>query len=102
MIALSFRRLNSLPLSPQGAVAGMTVSHVVILWITIGGLRVEKPPIDYLPTYTDGCTNTTFGPHISPYHQSALLALFNDPESLIDDFEEASSVPEIRSSFEDG
>uniref|UniRef100_A0A8D8WCQ5 Sodium-coupled monocarboxylate transporter 1 n=1 Tax=Cacopsylla melanoneura TaxID=428564 RepID=A0A8D8WCQ5_9HEMI len=77
----------------KGAVAGMIVSHVVILWITIGGLLVEKPPIDYLPTSTDGCTNTTFGPHISPYHQSALLALFNDSGNLIDDFEEG---PEIR------
>ncbi|KAL1449600.1 hypothetical protein WDU94_002091 [Cyamophila willieti] len=67
----------------KGAVAGMIVSHVVILWITIGGLLVEKPPIDYLTTSTDGCTNTTFGPHISPYHQSTLLALFNDTGKLM-------------------
>ncbi|KAI5714016.1 hypothetical protein M8J76_009605 [Diaphorina citri] len=80
----------------KGAVAGMIVSHVVIIWITIGGLLVDKPPIDYLPTSTDACTNTTFGPHISPFHQSALLALFNDSETLIDDFEEASSVPDVR------
>ncbi|KAL1454397.1 hypothetical protein WDU94_010662 [Cyamophila willieti] len=61
----------------KGAVAGIIVSHVVILWITIGGLFTKQPPRD-LPTSTDGCTNTTFGPHISSYHQSALLALFND------------------------
>ncbi|KAL1454366.1 hypothetical protein WDU94_010635 [Cyamophila willieti] len=73
----------------KGAVAGMIVSHVVILWITIGGLLIKQPPRD-LPTSTDGCTNTTFGPHISSYDQSALLALFN--ESIHSSYHQSSLV----------
>ncbi|XP_050306716.1 sodium-coupled monocarboxylate transporter 1 [Anthonomus grandis grandis] len=48
----------------KGASFGVIFGHVIILWITFGGLTVEKPPIVPLPLNTDGCTNTSFNDHI--------------------------------------
>lgn len=44
----------------------MIVSHVVTLWVTVNALLIEKPPISYLPTTIQSCTNHTFSQHISP------------------------------------
>lgn len=49
----------------KGAASGMIVSHCVVLWITFASqLFVDKPEVPLLPTSTDGCTNTTFSPHV--------------------------------------
>uniref|UniRef100_A0A8D8VF55 Sodium/iodide cotransporter n=1 Tax=Cacopsylla melanoneura TaxID=428564 RepID=A0A8D8VF55_9HEMI len=84
----------------KGAVAGMIVSHVVILWIAIGSLLVKEPPRD-LPTSIEGCSNMTFGPHIPLYHQSALLPLINDSNHLIDQFEEGSKIRQLNNVVND-
>lgn len=44
----------------------MIVSHIVTLWVTVNALMIEKPPIQYLSTSIQSCTNVTFGPHIQP------------------------------------
>jgi Na+/proline symporter len=49
----------------KGAVSGMVVSHIVTLWITFGGLTVDKPPIQLLPLSTAGCTNDSFSHFVS-------------------------------------
>uniref|UniRef100_A0A8D8M5W6 Sodium/iodide cotransporter n=2 Tax=Cacopsylla melanoneura TaxID=428564 RepID=A0A8D8M5W6_9HEMI len=84
----------------KGAVAGMIVSHVVILWIAIGSLLVKEPPRD-LPTSIEGCSNMTFGPHIPLYHQSALLPLINDSNHLIDQFEEGLKIRQLNNVVND-
>uniref|UniRef100_A0A8D9BUH8 Sodium/iodide cotransporter n=2 Tax=Cacopsylla melanoneura TaxID=428564 RepID=A0A8D9BUH8_9HEMI len=84
----------------KGAVAGMIVSHVVILWIAIGSLLVKEPPRD-LPTSIEGCSNMTFGPYIPLYHQSALLPLINDSNHLIDQFEEGSKIRQLNNVVND-
>ncbi|PNF39682.1 hypothetical protein B7P43_G05669 [Cryptotermes secundus] len=50
----------------KGAVSGMIVSHIITLWITFGGLTVEKPPIQLLPLSTTGCTNDSYTHVVSP------------------------------------
>ncbi|PSN43174.1 hypothetical protein C0J52_09913 [Blattella germanica] len=57
----------------QGAVTGMILSHIVTLWITFGGLTLEKPPITLLPLSTAGCTNDSFshfGTPSTPTHSA--------------------------------
>ncbi|XP_060838094.1 sodium-coupled monocarboxylate transporter 2 isoform X2 [Rhopalosiphum padi] len=49
----------------KGAAAGMISSHLMTLFIVIGSLSMAKVP-EYLPVSTEGCTNTTFSPHIEP------------------------------------
>ncbi|KAL1498087.1 hypothetical protein ABEB36_008942 [Hypothenemus hampei] len=48
----------------KGASIGVIVGHIVILWITFGGLTIDKPPTVMLPLNTDGCSNTSFNDHI--------------------------------------
>ncbi|CAG9763885.1 unnamed protein product [Ceutorhynchus assimilis] len=48
----------------KGASTGMIVGHVIVLWITFGGLTVDKPPTVGLPLSVDGCSNTSFNDHI--------------------------------------
>lgn len=48
----------------QGAAAGVVTGHVIILWITFGGLTIDKPPAAALPLNIDGCSNTSFNDHI--------------------------------------
>ena len=43
----------------------MVVSHIVTLWITFGGLTVDKPPIQLLPLSTAGCTNDSYSHFVS-------------------------------------
>ncbi|RZF31964.1 hypothetical protein LSTR_LSTR012434 [Laodelphax striatellus] len=50
----------------KGAATGMIISHISVLWITFNGFAIEKPEVPLLPTTIDGCTNTTFSPHIRP------------------------------------
>ncbi|KAK5644642.1 hypothetical protein RI129_005942 [Pyrocoelia pectoralis] len=47
----------------KGAAVGMIISHIVTLWITFGGLTIDKP-INEMPLSTDGCNNNSFNPHI--------------------------------------
>ncbi|VVC34916.1 Sodium/solute symporter [Cinara cedri] len=49
----------------KGAAAGMITSHLMTLMIILGSLSVTQE-IVYLPVSTEGCTNTTFSPHIDP------------------------------------
>jgi len=56
---------NYIQILLQGAVSGMVVSHIVTLWITFGGLTVDKPPIQLLPLSTAGCTNDSYS-HFVP------------------------------------
>ena len=44
----------------QGAASGMIVSHIITLWITFGGLTVDKKPIELLPLSTAGCSNDSY------------------------------------------
>ncbi|XP_069679260.1 sodium-coupled monocarboxylate transporter 2 [Periplaneta americana] len=50
----------------KGAASGMIISHIVTLWITFGGLTIDKPPIQLLPLSTAGCTNDSYSHVISP------------------------------------
>lgn len=47
----------------KGAAVGMITSHIVTLWITFGGLTIDKP-ILVMPLSTEGCNNNSFNPHI--------------------------------------
>lgn len=47
----------------KGAAVGMITSHIVTLWITFGGLTIDKP-IVVMPLSTEGCNNNSFNPHI--------------------------------------
>lgn len=54
----------------QGASIGVITGHLITLWITFGGLTIEKPPSKILPLTTDGCTNSSFNSHIlKPEHR---------------------------------
>lgn len=50
----------------------MIVGHLFILWITLGSLTIEKPPVQYLPTTVEECTNNTFS-QIAPDDLSTAL-----------------------------
>lgn len=75
----------------QGAATGMISSHIIILWIAINSMFLPtdvKPDIPLLPTSVDGCTNTTFSPHIQPIVTSIInnSSLFSaSGEELWDD-----------------
>ncbi|KAF2882368.1 hypothetical protein ILUMI_23788 [Ignelater luminosus] len=47
----------------KGAAIGVIVSHIVTLWITFGGLTVDKP-IKEMPLSTEGCHNGSYNAHI--------------------------------------
>ncbi|KAB0794839.1 hypothetical protein PPYR_11678 [Photinus pyralis] len=47
----------------KGAAIGMITSHILTLWITFGGLTIDKP-IVVMPLSTEGCNNSSFNPHI--------------------------------------
>ncbi|KAJ8865657.1 hypothetical protein PR048_033177 [Dryococelus australis] len=57
----------------KGASVGMIAGHVITLWITFGGLTVDKPPIQMLPLSVDGCTNVSYN-HISALASPLLYA----------------------------
>nr|CAD7449294.1 unnamed protein product [Timema bartmani] len=44
----------------KGASSGMIIGHVITLWITFGGLTVDKAPVTMLPLSVDGCTNDSY------------------------------------------
>lgn len=44
----------------QGAVSGIIGGFLLIMWLTIGAATLTKPPVVYLPTSIDQCTNDTF------------------------------------------
>lgn len=44
----------------------MLTSHAVVLWITFGRLAVDPAETPQLGVSVDGCTNTTFSPHVPP------------------------------------
>ncbi|GLV32644.1 uncharacterized protein CBL_00649 [Carabus blaptoides fortunei] len=48
----------------KGAATGMIVGHAVTLWITFGGLTVDKPAAKILPLSVSGCNNESFSDHI--------------------------------------
>lgn len=73
----------------KGASVGVIVGHIIILWITFGGLTVDKPPAAVLPLNTDGCSNSSFNDNIlKPEHrvpvwtptttQSPRYTIYND------------------------
>lgn len=53
----------------KGAATGVIAGHLFTLWITFGGLTVEKPPAKLLTLSTDGCSNSSFNPHILKHVQ---------------------------------
>lgn len=58
----------------KGASTGVIAGHLVTLWITFGGLTIEKPPRAVLPLNVSGCTNESFNDHIlKPEHQNVLF-----------------------------
>lgn len=73
----------------KGAAAGVISGHAIILWITFGGLTVDKPPSGFLPVNTDGCSNSSFNDHIlkpehrvlswSPTTTPSPFTIYNDP-----------------------
>ncbi|KAL5234454.1 hypothetical protein ACI65C_001864 [Semiaphis heraclei] len=82
----------------KGAAAGMISSHLMTLFIVLGSLSIAKEP-NYLPVSTEGCSNTTFSPHIEPifdiqynkYKMSLMNKTHNDISSVL-------STPEVESS----
>lgn len=44
----------------------MISSHFMTLLIVLGSYLYVQKEIDYLPVSIEGCTNTTFSPHIVP------------------------------------
>ncbi|ERL88445.1 hypothetical protein D910_05831 [Dendroctonus ponderosae] len=73
----------------KGASAGVIMGHIIILWITFGGLTVDKPPAKSLPLNIDGCSNSSFNDHILKVEHRALswtptttpspFTIYNDP-----------------------
>ncbi|CAI6369177.1 unnamed protein product [Macrosiphum euphorbiae] len=85
----------------KGAAAGMISSHLMTLFIVLGSLSIAKEP-NYLPVSTEGCTNTTFSPHIEPifdiqYNQYKMSFL----NKTHDDISSVLSTPEVESSSTD-
>lgn len=82
----------------QGAAAGMISSHAMTLFIVLGSLSIAKEP-NYLPVSTEGCTNTTFSPHIEPifdvqYNQYKMSFI----NKTHDEISSILSTPEVESS----
>ncbi|XP_015375420.1 PREDICTED: sodium-coupled monocarboxylate transporter 2 [Diuraphis noxia] len=85
----------------KGAAAGMISSHLMTLFIVLGSLSIAKQP-NYLPVSTEGCSNTTFSPHIEPifdvqynkYKMSFMNKTHNGISSVL-------STPEVESSSTD-
>lgn len=48
----------------KGASTGVVLGHIITLWITYGGLTVDKPPTQILPLSVEGCSNSSFNPHV--------------------------------------
>ncbi|XP_067007562.1 sodium-coupled monocarboxylate transporter 2 isoform X1 [Anabrus simplex] len=75
----------------KGAAWGMIVSHIVTLWITFGGLMVDKGPIILLPLSTANCTNDSYsnlGPPDQPFIEFdeplySLNSTSSDPEVIV-------------------
>ncbi|XP_060880512.1 sodium-coupled monocarboxylate transporter 2-like isoform X1 [Metopolophium dirhodum] len=85
----------------KGAAAGMISSHLMTLFIVLGSLSIAKEP-NYLPVSTEGCTNTTFSPHIEPifdiqYNQYKMSFL----NKTHDEISSVLSTPEVDSSSTD-
>ncbi|XP_022178671.1 sodium-coupled monocarboxylate transporter 2 isoform X2 [Myzus persicae] len=85
----------------KGAAAGMISSHLMTLFIVLGSLSIAKEP-NYLPVSTEGCTNTTFSPHIEPifdvqYNQYKMSFM----NKTHDDISSVLSTPEVKSSSTD-
>lgn len=74
----------------QGAATGMIVGHLVTLWLTYGGLIVEKPALQMLPLSVDGCSNETFSAHIMlPTETWPIIPKLVESE-IIENFTEAN------------
>lgn len=57
---------------------GVITGHLITFWIAFNGFSVEKPPAQIPPLHVDGCTNTSFNPHIlKPEHRG--LEAWNIP-----------------------
>ncbi|XP_026808773.1 sodium-coupled monocarboxylate transporter 2 isoform X2 [Rhopalosiphum maidis] len=87
----------------KGAAAGMISSHLMTLFIVVGSLSVAKVP-EYLPVSTEGCTNTTFSPHIEPifdvqYEQYKMSFINKTHDDLA--VSSVLSSPEFKSSSKD-
>ncbi|KAL4149246.1 hypothetical protein QTP88_003227 [Uroleucon formosanum] len=85
----------------KGAAAGMISSHAMTLFIVLGSLSIAKEP-NYLPVSTEGCTNTTFSPHIEPifdvqYNQYKMSFI----NKTHDEISSILSTPEVESSTTD-
>jgi SSS family transporter len=85
----------------KGAAAGMITSHLMTLFIVLGSLSIANEP-NYLPVSTEGCTNTTFSPHIEPifdiqYNQYKMSFM----NKTHDDISSVLSTPEVKSSSTD-
>lgn len=68
----------------QGAATGMILSHMIVLWIAVKSMMLPtdiKPDVPVLPTSIEGCTNSTFSPHISPI----LTSIINNSSYLTTD-----------------
>lgn len=48
----------------------MIVGHLVTLWITFGGLTIDKAPATILPLSVSSCSNESFSDHIYRLDQS--------------------------------
>ncbi|CAG9838296.1 unnamed protein product [Diabrotica balteata] len=91
----------------KGAAIGVISGHLVTLWITFGGLTIEKPPASFLPVYTDGCGNTSFNDHIlKPEHRypkwtptttPSPYYIYNDTHTLLNTTRAAPSDPLLSS-----
>ncbi|GJQ71827.1 hypothetical protein Trydic_g11509 [Trypoxylus dichotomus] len=57
----------------KGAATGVIAGHLTTLWITFGSLYVDKPPEEFLPLSTEGCTNETFSRFIKEANGSFAL-----------------------------
>ena len=74
----------------------MIISYCIIAWLAIGSAFVDKSPVQYLPTSTDGCANDTFSQHIAAGHLLNVMhsrspnPFFN--ESTADEYAEAPAV----------
>ncbi|XP_055615923.1 sodium-coupled monocarboxylate transporter 1 isoform X2 [Toxorhynchites rutilus septentrionalis] len=79
----------------KGASCGMIISHIITLWITFGGLTVDKETVT-LPTSIEGCTNETFSSGFVKPSKSWLLS--NTPLEIESDFSYLDTGRELASS----
>ena len=81
----------------------MIVSYCITAWLAIGSAFIDKSPVQYLPTSTNGCNNDTFSNHIAPGYllnvvQSNLeYAVSNESAEIIyrDDYPTNSLVEDL-------